>query len=64
MIHTMYVSLHNYHVAVIDKLSLIALDAYDFMCHSRAEYYIGCYVYVIPNTMFFPLLVLCVRLKR
>jgi hypothetical protein len=27
---------------VLDTVSLIALEASDFMCHSRAEYYICC----------------------
>jgi hypothetical protein len=38
-----------YHDAVLDTVSLIALEAYDFMCHSRAKYYICC---------------ICVRLQR
>jgi hypothetical protein len=33
-----------YHDAVLDTVSLIALEAYGYMCHSRAEYYICCYV--------------------
>jgi hypothetical protein len=31
-----------YHDAVLYTVSLIALEAYDYMCHSRAEYYICC----------------------
>jgi hypothetical protein len=54
-----------YHDAVLATVCLISLEAYEFMCHSRAEYYISAvYVKVIPHTMYFPPLVLFVRLQR
>jgi hypothetical protein len=31
-----------YHAGVLDTESLIAVEAYDFTCQSRAEYYIMC----------------------
>jgi hypothetical protein len=54
----------QFHDAVLEAVCLIALEAYDYMCHSRAEYYICCYVYVIPHTLYFSPLVLFVRLQR
>jgi hypothetical protein len=46
-----------YYDAVLDTVSLIALEAYYFMCHSRAEYYVCCNVrlsthYVFPTVSF------------
>jgi hypothetical protein len=43
-----------YHDAVLDTVSLIALEAYDFMCHSRAEYYICCKCVVYSTHYVFP----------
>jgi hypothetical protein len=31
-----------YHDVVLETVSLITFEAYDFMCHSSAEYYICC----------------------
>jgi hypothetical protein len=43
-----------YHDAVLDTVSLIALEAYDYMCHSRAEYYICCIFVVYSTHCVFP----------
>jgi hypothetical protein len=42
-----------YHDAVL-TLSLITLEAYDFMCHSGAEYYICCIFVGYPTHYVFP----------